>query len=330
MPHEYAICTAPLLVAKPYLEEEGFSDIRYPIQSRLSDIQPKLNAGELDMAMNFAAPVVVAVDAGDSVVVLGAIHIGCFELFAQEGIQRVSDLRGKTVAIGQSDPRQPDYAFMASILRFVGMTPDHTLVAYPREQATRLFQDGKVDAMLTYPPLSQQLRTLRAGSVILNSMRDDPWSNYYCCLLVANREWVEKHPVATKRALRSFLRGADHCVAEPEEVARYLATHGFVANEQYALEAMRDVPYDPWRTHDPEETLRFYALRLKDAGVINSTPEEIIDRCADWSFFRELREEMAFAPQRRFPPTAYRLNCEVGGDALAAGLRSVPPLWPDS
>ena len=35
-----------------------------------------------------------------------------------------------------------------------------------------------------------------------------------------------------------------------------------------ALQAMQEIPYDRWRDYDPEDTVRFYALRLQEVGMI--------------------------------------------------------------
>ena len=56
---------------------------------------------------------------------------------------------------------------------------------------------------------------------MVNSAMDRPWSQYFCCVAIGNREFVQKHPIATKRALRAILKGADLCVSEPDRAARY-------------------------------------------------------------------------------------------------------------
>jgi NitT/TauT family transport system substrate-binding protein len=55
---------------------------------------------------------------------------------------------------------------------------------------------------------------------------------------------------------------------------------------------MKDVPYDKWRVYDPEDTLRFYALRLHEAGMIKSGPNKIIAQGVDWRFLNELKKEL--------------------------------------
>jgi NitT/TauT family transport system substrate-binding protein len=52
------------------------------------------------------------------------------------------------------------------------------------------------------------------------------------------------------------------------------------------------VPYWRWREYDPEDTLRFYALRLHEAGMIHGTPQRILARGTDWRFLDELRKEL--------------------------------------
>ena len=39
-------------------------------------------------------------------------------------------------------------------------------------------------------------------------------------------------------------------------------------------------------------TLRFYALRLREAGFIKSSPQTIMSRGTDWRFLNELKREL--------------------------------------
>ena len=60
----------------------------------------------------------------------------------------------------------------------------------------------------------------------------------------------------------------------------------------YALQTMLEVPYGTWREYNPEDTVRFYALRLHEAGMIKSTPQKIIAQGTDWRFLNELKKEL--------------------------------------
>jgi NitT/TauT family transport system substrate-binding protein len=67
---------------------------------------------------------------------------------------------------------------------------------------------------------------------------------------------------------------------------------GFTERYDYALQTLRELPYGAWREFDPEDSLRFYALRLKEVGMIKSSPNQLLAEGADWRFFNEIRREL--------------------------------------
>jgi NitT/TauT family transport system substrate-binding protein len=55
---------------------------------------------------------------------------------------------------------------------------------------------------------------------------------------------------------------------------------------------MKDVRYDKWREYEPEDTVRFYSLRLHEVGMIKSSPQKILAQGTDWRFLKELKKEL--------------------------------------
>jgi len=156
----------------------------------------------------------------------------------------------------------------------------------------QMFAKGEIDAFMGFPPEPQELRAKRIGRVVVNTTTDKPWSQYFCCIAVANRDFVRKHPVATKRALRARLRGTSVCALEPQRAVQMRADSGYTSGSEYALQTMKELPYDKWRDYDPEDTVRFYALRLHEAGLIRSNPQKIMSQGTDWRFLREIKKEL--------------------------------------
>jgi NitT/TauT family transport system substrate-binding protein len=284
------LCLAAHVLAEDMLKDEGFTDVRI-IKDALGPLKT-VASGEADIDSTFSAVLVRQLDAGDPIVVLGGLHTGCFELFGTPQIKMISDLKGKTIAVAQLGSSQ--HVFLSSMLAYVGLDPakNVTWVTYPFAEAMKLLAEGKIDAYMAFPPESQELRAKQIGQVVVNSMMDKPWSQYFCCMVAANRDFVKKNPVATKRALRAFLKAADICALQPERAARIMVDKGYTDNYDYALDAMHNVAYNRWREYDPEDTLRFYALRLHEAGMVKSGPDEIIARGADWSFLNQIKQEM--------------------------------------
>jgi NitT/TauT family transport system substrate-binding protein len=186
------------------------------------------------------------------------------------------------------------HVFLASMAAYVGLDPqkDVTWVTHAPDEAVKRFTEGQIDAFLGFPPQTLELRAQGIGHVVVNSGLDRPWSQYFCCMVVGHREFVRKHPVATKRALRAILKATDICALEPNRAAQTLIDKGHTQQYDYALQTMQEIPYNRWREYDPEDTVRFYALRLHEIGMIKSTPQKIIERGTDWRFFNALRKEM--------------------------------------
>jgi NitT/TauT family transport system substrate-binding protein len=176
----------------------------------------------------------------------------------------------------------------------VGLSPERDVVwaVHPSSDLPALLREGKIDAFAAAPPQAQEIRTQKIGHVILNTLTDRPWSQYFCCMVVANTEFVRRHPVATKRVLRAILKASDICAREPEKVARFLVEKGYVARLDYALQTMKDVAYGRWREFNPQDAVRFYALRLHEAGLIKSSPQKILAQGTDWRFLDELKREL--------------------------------------
>ena len=156
-------------------------------------------------------------------------------------MRAVRDLKGKRVAVWASDrartcssrPWPPTWGSIR------GRTSSGSS---PPAGGEAPLAEGKVDAYMAFPPDPQDLREKKIGHVVVNSAADRPWSQYFCCTLVANREFVRKHPVATKRAMRAFLKATDLCATEPERVARFLVDRGYTPRGTTAPDARATFP----------------------------------------------------------------------------------------
>ena len=286
------ICLAPQYVVSDLLNAEGFTNVAY-VQSDAGVEQTKaVGKGDIDFTLHFSGPLLLQVDRGLSITIVAGIHVGCFELFAREGIRSVADLKGRTVGI-QGLETSP-HVFLSAMATLVGLDPakDIEWVTSGPVKPIELFAEGKIDAFLGFPPEPQRLRAQNIGRVIVNSAQDRPWSQYFCCMLASNREFVRKNPIATKRVVRAMLRATDLCVSEPTLVAQRMVDRGFTARKDYAVQTLADVPYNRWRDYDPEDTIRFYALRLREAGMLKSSPAKIVADGTDWRFLNEVRREL--------------------------------------
>jgi NitT/TauT family transport system substrate-binding protein len=286
-----AICLAPQYIAAPLLETEGFTDVQY-VGLKDTGAGTRFAASGVDMTMDAVGPFLTRLDAGDPIVNLAGVHLGCYELFDSERVKGIRDLKRKRVPIDGFGGSQ--HVFLSSMIAYVGLDPrkDIQWREGPSEESMRLFAEGKLDAYLGFPPEPQELRAKNVGHVVVNTAVDKPWANYFCCMIIAHRDYVRKYPVATKRAVRAMLKATDQCVQDPKRAARIMVDKGFAANYEYARETLNEVQYREWRNFDPEDTIRFHALRLHEVGMIKTPPNKLIELGTDWRFLNELKKEL--------------------------------------
>jgi NitT/TauT family transport system substrate-binding protein len=283
-----AACNAPLYVAEELLREEGFAEVRYvPVTS-----VALLADGNSDIGMEAAVDYLPLIDADRPLTVLAGIHVGCHELRANDSIRTIADLRGKRVGVTAPLGGSADYLLVSAMAAYVGLDPakDITWVANPNVNQVDLFKAGEVDAFIGFPPSPKQPCARDVGHMVVNTAIDPPWSDYFCCMAVANGDFVRNHPVAAKRALRAFLRATDICHREPQRAAQRMVDVGF--SHECARMILNDARYGLWRDYDPEDTVRYMALRLHEAGLIKKTPNEVITGFTDWRFLNEIKREL--------------------------------------
>jgi NitT/TauT family transport system substrate-binding protein len=289
--HVGAVCAAPGFLAEELLAAEGFSEIQYVKVRSVPEITKVMAAGETDLGMQTILPTVMRLDAGDPLVLLGGVHIGCYELFGTDRVGSIHDLKGKRVAVGAMGGG--DHAYIAIMAAYVGLDPlkDITWVTHPPAESKKLLAEGKIDAYMAFGPDPYELRAKKIGHVVVSTAVDRPWSQYFCCMALGNRDFVRRNPIATKRFLRAILKATDICGREPDRAARFMLDKGYTASN-YTLEVLKGLPYSKWRDYDPADTVRFAALRLHEVGMIKASPQKILSQGTDWRSLNELKREL--------------------------------------
>ena len=284
-------CVAPQYVAEALLRDEGFTDIRYVDVSSDAEVQTAVAQGKVDFAMDFALKYVSAIDAGMPLTVLAGIHVGCFELFAHANIRNIRDLNGKKIgadAIGSSAT-----AFLVSLGTAIGFdaTRDVQWVTGGSPSPLELFANGELDAFLAHPPGSAASAHARHRPCHCQQ-HHRPAVVAVLLLRAGGEQRLPAVPVACKSVVRALLRAADICAADPVRVARKVVDRGGSEDYDATLATLRDIPYGKWRNFSAEDTMRFYALRLHEAGLIKSTPAKLIAKGTDWRFLNDVKQEL--------------------------------------
>ncbi len=270
---------------------EGFGDVECVKTPLNEGPSQALAAGKVDFVMNDPPGHLMSIDEGGPIALLAGSIPAAGNLFGNDSVHTLRDLKGKKVAAPQRSSRKE---FVAAMVASVGLDPDKDIVWVDHEpgESMRRYAAGQIDTFMGFAPEPQELRARGIGHVILNTLTDRPWSQYFCCLAATNRTFMSRYPVATRRALRAFVKAAEICIGDPQRAARTMVARGVSDKYEYVLQAVREIGYRNWRLYDAEDTARFRSLRLREAGVIKISPKKVLAEATDWHFINELKREM--------------------------------------
>jgi NitT/TauT family transport system substrate-binding protein len=166
-------CVAPQYVAAELLRIEGFIDIQYVgLEGDIGKlgIPAMIGRGHIDFSMTFAAPMLIPMDAGELVTALAGVHVGCFEVFGQEGIRSIADLKGRSVGIPYSS--SAPHTFLTIMTSYIGLDPmkDINWVITSPVSPKQLFIERKIDAILTFPPETQEFAVMHNAALHTTTM----------------------------------------------------------------------------------------------------------------------------------------------------------------
>jgi len=284
-------CDPAYFLAEAYLREEGFTDIQF-IKGNASSA---MASGGADLSSLFPPSLAAEVDAGTPLVAVAGLHVGCIGLFAQRGTRDVRALRGKTIVVPNKDPRDFRYSYFVVTLLEAGIDPvrDVNMVEAPAgADLVQMFRDGKSDAVMTALATMDKLRADGGFEMLVDYATEAPWSGQHCCLLTATRSFLDMHPNAARRAVRAILRGNIDARTDLARGVQSMVDRGFTKDYDGVLAHDRTLPYDTWRTVDPEVGIRFFAERLQRANVIKSSADEIVRKGTDWNALRQAKRDL--------------------------------------
>jgi len=237
------------------LRAEGFTDVKYLEFRRRASRLRAPGSGDLDISQGFIAPSIVQIDRGTPLLLLAGVHVGCFELFRQRSYPRHPRPRGKTVGntcVRIESPRVP-----TAMLAYVGLDAGgrqlHRTAA--RQKRSGSWPKARSTAHMGFPPDPQELRAKKVGHVVVNSVVDGPGPSTSVAWCREPRVVQKQSRLPPKRAIRAILKADQICATQPERAARTLVERDSRRTYDYALQAMKDVPYGHWQDFDAEDAV---------------------------------------------------------------------------
>lgn len=242
-------CEAPLFAAKEkgYFEEEGL-DVQM-VRCEWATYKDALALGRYDVTHHLIMYFLKPIEQGMDVKFTGGVHRGCLRVQTRvdSDIHTVEDLRGKTIAVPGMGT--PPFILATRAMAAKGVDPSREVHwrVYPASEMGLVLERGLVDAVATSEPIGSML--LETGKVrnVVDQATDAPYRDEYCCAVLVNGRFLEKHPEASAAATRAILKAAKWVEANPRAAALLSVESRYIAStpelNAFAIANLSYVPH---------------------------------------------------------------------------------------
>lgn len=210
---------------------------------------------------------------------------GADGMAVRSNIQKISDLKGKTVAA--SAPGTSPYFVLAWMLKKNGLTlKDVNIVNLEPAAAAQSFVVGQNDAAMTYEPYLSTVRDKpEAGKIIATTLDYPVVMDTFGC----TPKMIKEKPQVVKAMVESYFQSLEMIKADPKKSYEIMGADVKQSGEQFAKSAS----YLRWQ--DREANRKFFAGELQsfsaeaadlllESGIIKQKPD--ISTFIDSSFVK--------------------------------------------
>lgn len=265
-------CEAPIFTAveKGFFKEEGL-EVEL-VKCDWKNYKDVLALGGYDITHHLVMYFLKPLEQGLDIKFTGGIHRGCLRLqtTVNSPIKTVQDLKGKK--IGVPGMGTPPFIFAYRVLGTKGLdaSRDVSWLVYPAAELGLALEKGEVDAIADSEPIGSML--VASGKVrnIADQATDYPYSEEYCCAVLANGAFIKRNPKATAGATRALLKAAKWVETNPAAAAKLSVEGKYLAStvdqNTFAISHLRYVP----SVLGARRAVELAAGEMQTAGMLRS------------------------------------------------------------
>ena len=268
-------CEAPIFTAveKGFFKEEGL-DVSL-VKCDWKNYKDVLALGGYDVTHHLVMYFLKPIEQGLDVKFTGGIHRGCLRVQAgvKSNIRTVKDLRGKR--IGVPGMGTPPFIFANRVLGANGIdaSKEITWLVFPAGELGLALDKGEVDAVADSEPIGSMLLAQGRVRNVADQAADLPYSNEYCCAVLANGKFLARNPKACAAATRALLKAAKWVETNPAAAAKLSVEGKYLASttdqNTFAISHLRYVP----SVSGAQTAVRLAAAEMKTAGMLSPTTD---------------------------------------------------------
>jgi NitT/TauT family transport system substrate-binding protein len=242
-------------------------------------------AGALDIGFVGVAPATTAVaNKTAKVVVLAQVNTeGSAIVVKKEGeIQSIPELVGKIAVIPGHSTVQ-DFLFRKALFKFKTPADQVKIMVLKPPEMIGALRTDQTDAFIAWEPYPAKAVTMGVGRILAFSR--DIWKDHPCCVLAADKKFLEAEPEKAKGVVRGHVKAIDFIHQHREEAIKIGVKYTGMDEASVKL-AMENVNYTPILSVEGEKEYVDFLTKLKYIKV--EDVQNFVDRFMRPEFIKEI------------------------------------------
>ncbi|MDR2140771.1 MAG: ABC transporter substrate-binding protein [Deltaproteobacteria bacterium] len=267
------LCEGPTHIAleKGFFKEEG-------LDAELLRLAPGANfeaiaAGSIDASFGLLATLIQPLSNGLPIKITTGLHTGCDKILVKpdSGIKSVADLKGKRIGVPSlvSSPIMfARRALAQSGVKVGDKDSEVQFVVFTNSELPLALQKGAIDAISANDPVASLAARENKLTILLDSAKDKPFSDQYCCAAFVSAALVAKDPDSAAKYTRAMQKAAAWIQKNPDETAKLQVEKKYVAGDpEFNASVLKTFRYIP-SVSGAYNAFGITANELKKIGVL--------------------------------------------------------------
>ncbi|MDR1039864.1 MAG: ABC transporter substrate-binding protein [Deltaproteobacteria bacterium] len=267
------LCEGPIHIAheRGFFRDEG-------LEVELVKLEPGANfeaiaAGQIDASFGLLATLIQPLSNGLPIKITTGLHTGCDKVLVKpdSGIVTAADLKGKRIGVPSLNSSPIMFArraLAAAGVKVGDKDSEVEFLVFTNAELPLALQRGAIDAISANDPVASLAAKNDGLTVLLDSARDKPFSDQYCCASFVSDRLASSDPEAAARYTRAMQKAAAWIQKNPDETARIQVEGKYVAGEaEFNASVLRTFRYTP-SVSGARDAFAVTAGELKDIGVL--------------------------------------------------------------
>ena len=207
--------------AKEMYEKEGLKVETIEFNAG-PDLVKAAATGQIDIGFCGTPPAVTGIAKGVPIKIVAAVNQEGSGIIVREdaGIQKIEDLKGKTIAIPMKGSIQD--VLLQMTLKEHGINPEEVnIIEMQVPLMPKALEAGKIDGFIAWEPYVSMAEQKGYGHAIAYSR--DIWKDHPCCVVIATDQFIKEHPDQLRKFLKVHVEATEYLNTHKNESASIVA-----------------------------------------------------------------------------------------------------------